>query len=135
MNLATLHLLPEDSFHTGAQRFRSVDHHQIPPLQIQSAVYQIFQQTFDHSGVLRGSLPYSQNVLSSAFRDPQRHHQHLAAKVNAIDHQHHKINALLSSQPPRAPSGYAGADCRAAAGETLAPRNDWLGLPDGPIAR
>jgi hypothetical protein len=25
-------------------------------------------------------------VLFSAFRDPQRHHQHLATKVNAIDH-------------------------------------------------
>ena len=70
VNLATLHfhLSPEDSFHTGSQRFRSVDHH-----------------------------------------------QHLAAKVNAIVHQRHKISALLSSQPPRAPSGYAGADCRAAA--------------------
>jgi len=85
VNLATLHfhLVPENTFHTGSQRFRSVDHHQIPPLPIQSAVHQIFQQPFDHRSVLRGSLPHSQNVLFSAFGDPQSHHQHLAAKVNA----------------------------------------------------
>jgi hypothetical protein len=45
-------------------------------------------------GVLRGSLPHSQHVLFSGFRDPQSHHQHLAAKVNAIDHQHHQIQIL-----------------------------------------
>jgi hypothetical protein len=39
--------------------------------------------------VLCGSLPYSQNVLFSAFRDS--HHQHLATKVNAFDHQHNQI--------------------------------------------
>ncbi len=36
-------------------------------------------------------------MLFSAFRDPQRHHQHLATKVNAIDHQHHQIQILQSS--------------------------------------
>jgi hypothetical protein len=37
MNLATLyfHLLTENTFHTRAQGLRSVDHHQIAPLQIQ----------------------------------------------------------------------------------------------------
>jgi hypothetical protein len=41
VNLATLHfhLFTEKTFHTGAQCFRSVHHHQIPPLQIQSAVH------------------------------------------------------------------------------------------------
>jgi len=50
MKLATLHfhLFTEDAFHTGRQCFRSVNHHQIPPLQIRSAVHQIFQQPFDH---------------------------------------------------------------------------------------
>src|SRR4029077_4707088 len=99
VNLATLHfhLVTENTFHTGSQRFRSVHHHQIPPLQIQSSIHQIFQQPFDYRGVLRRSLPHSQNVLFSAFRDPQRHHQHLATKVNAIDHQHHQIQILQSS--------------------------------------
>src|SRR6516165_4444287 len=61
MNLAALHLhlCAENPFHPRAQRFRSVDHHQIPSLQIQSAIYQIFQQPFDHRGVLRGPLPHS----------------------------------------------------------------------------
>jgi hypothetical protein len=41
VNLATLHfrLFPEDTFHTGAQRIRSISHHQISPLQIQSAAH------------------------------------------------------------------------------------------------
>src|SRR3974390_2532415 len=41
MNLAALHFHPlsEDALYTGSQRFRSVDHHQIPPLQIPSAVH------------------------------------------------------------------------------------------------
>jgi len=30
-------------------------------------------------------------VLFSAFRDPQGYHQHLAAEVNAVDHQHHQV--------------------------------------------
>jgi hypothetical protein len=55
------HLLSEDTFHTSSQCFRSIQHHQIPLLQIQSAVHQIFQQPFDHRGVLRGSLPHSQH--------------------------------------------------------------------------
>ena len=69
----------------------SIHYHQIPPLAIQSSVQEIFQQPFNHRGVLRGSLPHSQHVLFSAFRDPQRYHQHLATKVNAIDHQHHQM--------------------------------------------
>src|SRR5262249_3777597 len=66
VNLAALHfyLLPENSFHPGSQRFRSVDHHQIPPLQIQSTVHQIFQEPGDYRGVLRNTLPHSQNVFS-----------------------------------------------------------------------
>src|SRR6516162_3498260 len=41
MKLATLHfyLFTENTFHTGSQRFRSIHHHQIPPLQIQSSVH------------------------------------------------------------------------------------------------
>jgi hypothetical protein len=35
-------------------------------------------------------------VFCSAFRDPQGYHQHLAAKVNAIDHQHHQIQIFLA---------------------------------------
>jgi len=70
-NAALSTCFPENTFHTGPQRFRSVHHHQIPPLPIQSALQEIFQQTFDHRGVLRGSLPHSQNVLFSAFRDPR----------------------------------------------------------------
>jgi hypothetical protein len=38
------HLFSENTFHTGAQCFRSIQHHQMPPLQIQSAVHQIFQR-------------------------------------------------------------------------------------------
>ena len=30
-------------------------------------------------------------MFFSALCNPQSHHQHLAAKVNAIDHQHHQI--------------------------------------------
>src|SRR5258708_3033769 len=108
VNLATLHfhLVTENTLHTGSQRFRSIHHHQIPPLQIQSSVHQIFQQPFDHRGVLRGSLPYSQNVLFSAFRDPQRYHQHLARQSEC-----HRSSAPPGSDPPIVARIALATDC------------------------
>jgi hypothetical protein len=99
MNLATLHfhLFAKNLLYTGSQRFRSVNHHQIPPLPIQAAVHQIFQQPLDHRGVLRGSLPHPQNVLLPAFCHAQGDYQHLAAEVNPIDHQHYQIQILQPS--------------------------------------
>ena len=36
-------------------------------------------------------------MLFSTFRDPQSYHQHLAAKVNTIDHQRYQIQILPAS--------------------------------------
>jgi hypothetical protein len=44
VNLATLHFHPftENTLHAGSQCFGSVHYHQIPPLQIQSSIDEIF---------------------------------------------------------------------------------------------
>src|SRR5207247_1366371 len=86
VDLATLHfhLFTENTFHTGSQRFRSINHHQIPPLAIQSSVHQIFQQPFDHRGVLRFSLPVSPNGIFFAFLVPHSPHNRILATVSSI---------------------------------------------------
>jgi len=70
VNLAALHfhLGTENTFHTGARCFRSIHHHQIPPLQIQPSLHQIFQQPFDLKSVPPQSAIWLPKAASAFFK-------------------------------------------------------------------
>src|SRR6266699_3398248 len=98
MNAAALHqgLLAQNHLHGFAQRLGPINHHQQLSLSLQAAGYQIFQQPFDDGGILGGSMPQAQNVLSALQINADGRHQAIAAKELAVEHQRQQ---LLGDRP------------------------------------
>src|SRR5437867_405603 len=93
MNAAALYqpLLPEYHLDGFAQRFGTIDDDEQLALTLQAARDQVLQETFDHSRILCGTMPKTQNVLFTLQIHANGCHQAIAAKELAVDHQDQQI--------------------------------------------
>src|SRR2546426_6673524 len=93
MNAAALYqpLLPEYHLDGFAQRFGTIDYDEQLALTLQAARDQVLQETFDHSRILCGTVPKTQNVLFTLQIHANGCHQAIAPKELAVDHQDQQI--------------------------------------------